>query len=302
MKKLFLKRHCLFFTTVVILAVCQILIIKKCFNAYRSKILRKENVVALTNSLSIKQSKLPNDHLGKERQFRADITQYRQFASKTWENMSKLAHASTSHSLPPNHIAVFFEISEYLTWARESCDALGVEFESTCSFGFRDFFEKSEQPLLSEIYDIHRQQEQLRLIISYLLESRTSYLKIISIERGDLPHSNYFENSDIFSPDVRQIGGNRSYLYKIKLTTFTDSFRNFLKSLYENEIPIIFRQISIHPNYTFKLVKNNPNQVLECLASTFSLVIEFLDIPPKLVQSNKKSAALYRKILYETTP
>ncbi|MDR1528351.1 MAG: hypothetical protein LBS22_02080 [Puniceicoccales bacterium] len=301
MKKLFFKRHYLFFITVIILAVCQILIIRNCFHAYRNKILQKENVIALTSSLGIKQSKLPHDHLEKERQFKADIIQYRKFASKTWENMSKLAYASSTRSLPPNHIAVFFEISEYLTWARESCDALGVEFEPFCSFGFQDFFEKNEQPLLSEIYDIHHQQEQLRLLISYLLESRTSYLKIISIERGDLPHSNYFENSDIFSPDVRQ-GGSKSYLYKIKFTTFTDSFRNFLKSLYENEIPIIFRQISIHPNYTFKLVKNSPDQILECLASTFSLVIEFLDIPSKLVQSNKKSAALYRKILYETAP
>ncbi|MDR0742404.1 MAG: hypothetical protein LBE98_03000 [Puniceicoccales bacterium] len=302
MKKLFFKRHCLFFITVTILAVCQILIIRNCFHAYRNKILQKESVTALTSSLGIKQSKLPYDHLEKERQFKADIIQYRKFVSKIWENMARLAYASSARSLPPNHIAVFFEISEYLTWARESCDALGVEFEPTCSFGFKDFFEKNEQPLLNEIYDIHRQQEQLRLLISYLLETRTSYLKILSIERGDLPHSNYFENGDIFFPDVRQVGGIRSYLYKIKFTTFTDSFRNFLKNLYENEIPIIFRQISIHPNYTFKLVKNNSNQILECLASTFSLVIEFLDIPSQLVQNNKKSAALYRKISYETAP
>ncbi|MDR2628743.1 MAG: hypothetical protein LBC30_02000 [Puniceicoccales bacterium] len=302
MKKLFLKRHCLFFATITILAVCQILIIRNCFHVYRNKILQKESVTALTSSLGFKQSKLPHDHLAKERQFKTDVIQYRKFASKTWEKMLELARASNSRSLPPNHIAVFFEISEYLTWARESCDALGVEFESTCSFGFRDFFEKNEQPLLSEIYDIHRQQEQLRLLISYLLESRTSYLKIISVEREDLPHSNYFENGDIFSPDVRQVEETRSYLYRIKFTTFTDSFRNFLKSLYENEIPIIFRQISIHPNYTFKLVKNNPSQILECLASTFSLVIEFLDIPPKLIQNNKKNAALYRKISYEAAP
>ncbi|MDR1457562.1 MAG: hypothetical protein LBI47_01790 [Puniceicoccales bacterium] len=302
MKKLFFKRHCLFFTTVLILVVCQILILRNCFRAYSNKILQKESVIALAKSLDIKQSKLPSDHLERERQFKADIIQYRKFVSKTWENMSKLAYASSSHSLPPNHIAVFFEISEYLTWARESCDALGVEFEPSCSFGFKDFFEKNDQPLFSEIYDIHRQQEQLRLLISYLLESRTSYLKIISIERGDLPHSNYFENSDVFSPDVGQVEGSKSYLYKIKFTTFTDSFRNFLKSLYDNEIPIVFRQISIYPNYTFKLVKNNPSQILECFASTFSLVVEFLDIPSQLIQGNKKNAALYRKILYETAP
>jgi hypothetical protein len=216
--------------------------------------------------------------------------------------MLKLAYASSSRSLPPNHIAVFFEISEYLTWARESCDALGVEYESSCSFGFKDFFEKNEQPLFSEIYDIHCQQEQLRLLVSYLLESRTSYLKFISIERGDLPNSKYFENSDVFSPEVRQVEGSKSYLYKIKFTTFTDSFRNFLKNLYENEIPVILRQISIHPNYTFKLVKNNPNQILECFASTFSLVVECLDIPSQLTQGNKKNVALYRKISYETAP
>ncbi|MDR2779402.1 MAG: hypothetical protein LBB16_03955 [Puniceicoccales bacterium] len=302
MKNLFFRRHCLFFTTIAILVICQILIIRNCFHAYRNRIIQNESVIALTNSLNAKRSKLPQDHLEKERQYKADIIKYRNFASKTWGNMSKLAYASNSHSLPPNHIAVFFEISDYLTWAKESCDALGVEFESTCSFGFKDFFEKNEQPLSNEIYDIHRQQEQLKLLLSYLLESRTSYLKIVSVERSDLPYSNYFENGDVFLPNVRQIEGNKSYLYKIKFTTFTDSFRNFLRNLYENEIPVIFRQISIHPNYTLKLTKNNPDQILECLASTFSLVVEFLDIPSKLVQSNKKNAALYRKILYETAP
>jgi hypothetical protein len=282
--------------------MCQVLIVKNCFNAYRNKIIQRESVTAITNSLAAKQSKLPHGHLEKERQLKADVIQYRKFVSKNWENMSKLAYANSSHTLPPNHIAVFFEISDYLTWARESCDALGAEFEPSCSFGFRDFFEKNEQPLFNEIYDIHRQQEQLRLLISCLLESRTSYLKIISIERGDLPYSNYFENGDVFLPNVRQVDGDKSYLYKIKFTAFTDSFRNFLRNLYENEIPVIFRQISIHPNHTFKLVKNNPDQILECLASTFSLVVEFLDIPPDIVQGNKKNAALYRKISYETAP
>jgi hypothetical protein len=72
--------------------------------------------------------------------------------------------------------------------------------------------------------------------------------------------------------------------------------------LRENEIPVILRQISIHANHTFKLIKNNPNQILEYLASTFSLVIEFLDIPPDIVQGNKTKAALHRKIAYGTAP
>jgi hypothetical protein len=214
--------------------------------------------------------------------------------------MAKFLHANNSRVLPPNHVAVFFEISDYLTWAKESCDSLGVEFDPACSFGFSDFFDKNEHPLSTEIYDIHRQKEQLRLILSYLFEARSSYLKIISVERGDLTHSMYFGNRDVFSPEIRQVEGTKSYVYRLKFITFTNSFRNFLRALYSNEIPIIFRQISIQPNYTFRLAKGNQSQILECLASTFSITVEVLDFPQNFSKYGKKSAALRRKISYET--
>jgi hypothetical protein len=186
-------------------------------------------------------------------------------------------------------------------WARESCDALGVEFDPACSFGFRDFFEKNESPLVAEIYDIHRQQEQLRTVLFHLFEARSSFLKLFSVEREDLSHAAYFESNDVFFPDVRHVERAKSYVYRIKFATFTNSFRNFLKALYSNEIPVIFRHIQIQPNYTFKLVKNNESQILECLASTFSVTLEILDFPQNISRHGKKNAALQRKIFYKNS-
>jgi hypothetical protein len=233
-----------------------------------------------------------------ERQMRVDLSQYRRFILETWPKMSEFGRANDVRPLPPNHVAMFFEISDYLTWAKESSDSLGVEYDPACSFGFKDFFERSEQPLTSEICDIFMQKEHLKLILSYLFEARSSYLKIISVERGDVSHSAYFSSNDVFTPEIRQVSGAKSYVYRIKFTTFTNSFRNFLRALYNGEIPVIFRQISVQPNHTFKLTRLSPSQVLECLASTFSITMEVLDFPQSFSKHGKKNAALQRKILY----
>ncbi|MDR1433490.1 MAG: hypothetical protein LBI61_04120 [Puniceicoccales bacterium] len=299
MKKFFFRRHCLFFTTLIILVMCQILILRHCFRAYGNKILQRDGIAALTDTLRIKREQLPKNHLEAEREMVIELEKYKKFIAETWPTMIEMAAINNPDTVPPNHVAAFFDISNYLLWARESCDALGVEFEPTCSFGFKDIFERNEQPLASEIFDVHRQKEQLQLLLSYLMESRSSYLKIVSVERGDDSRSAYFDNDDVFQPDIRQIDETVSHLYRINFTAFTDSFRNFLKKLYTNNIPVIFRQISVKPNHTFKLTKNNPGQISECLAANYSVVIEFLDIPQALFKS-RKNAAIYRKILYQT--
>jgi hypothetical protein len=299
MKKLFFKRHCLFFVTLVIFIISQVWVLKLCLDLYGKKIDQKERIAALIKTLNIKRQHLPENHMEAERQMSSDIGKYKTFAKTTWPNMSKLATNDQS-SIPANHIAMFFGISEYTTWAKESCDALGIDFEPTCSFGFSNSFEKNEQPLSSEIYNINQQKEQLKLLLSHLFESRSSYLKIISVERGDTSRSTYFRNEDVFNPTVKQINDGKSYVYKIKFSAFTNTFRNFLKSLHRSEVPVVFRQISVTPTYTFKLTRSNPDQILECLASTFELTVEFIDIPQNFFRHGKKNAAILRKISYQT--
>ncbi|MDR1401910.1 MAG: hypothetical protein LBI81_03080 [Puniceicoccales bacterium] len=285
-----------------ILLLCLLLITKHCFAAYSNKITQRENISALTETLALKRSQLPDNYLNSGKQMQIEVDQYKKFIGETWQKMANLSLMDNLYSIPLNHVAVFFEISNYLVWAKDSCDSLGLEFEPSCSFGFMNTFEKNERPLFSEISDIHQQKEQLKLLLSYLLESKSSYLKIISMERGDAVQSTYFDSSDVFMPDVKKVETGGSRIYRIKFTTFTNSFRIFLKNLYDNEIPIIIRQISVQPNHTFKLTKNNFEQVSECLASTYSLTIEFLDIPQSLSQHSRKNAALHRKILYKTMP
>jgi hypothetical protein len=302
MKKLFLKRHYLFFITAAILATSLAWIVKDCIGLCGAKINQKGTVDALAQTLGVRRERLPEDHLAAERQIETDLAQYRKFAAETWKKMLKLAYANEARTLPSNHVAVFFEISDYLTWAKESCDSFGIEFDSSCSFGFRDSFAKDEQPLSSEIYDIHRQKEQLKLLLSYLFESKMSYMKIISVERGDTSASAYFDGDDVFVPEIRQVEDAKSYVYRIKFTTFTNSFRAFMRNLYENEIPVIFRQISVQPNHTVKLTKGSGDRILESLASTFTLVLEFLDTPQNLTQYSRQNAAIYRRIMYWTAP
>jgi hypothetical protein len=300
MKKLFFRRNCLFFVTLVIFLIGEFWALKLCVGLYGDKLFRREQVSALSSALAGKTAHLPPNHIEVERHMRIDISHYKGFMANNFSPMLHLAHVNDPNSMPPNHIALFFEISDYLVWAKESCDSMGVEFDPTCSFGFSNFFEKNEQPLASEIYDIHVQKEQLKLLLSNLFESRSSYLKLLSVERSSPLRSTYTKYDDVFRPDVETINGGRSYLYRLKFTAFTETFRNFLKLLSNNEVPVAIRQISIIPNYSFKLTKNSPDQLLECTASTFSITLEFLDIPQSLLAHNKKSAAILRKILYET--
>jgi hypothetical protein len=302
MKKLFLRRHILFFITLAILVVCQAMILRHCFNLYGKNITQREHVAALMGTLGVKRENLPDDHMEAERRMRSDMATYKKFVLETWPRMAKLSQIGDQRLCPPNHIAVFFEIADYINWAKESCDSLGIEFEPSCTFGFSGIFEKNEQPLSTEIHSIHRQKEQLKLLLSYLFESKSSYLKVVEVARGDASMSTYFRNADVFPPEVRRVDGNDSYVYRIKFTAFTDTFRNFLKNLHENEIPVILRQLSVQPNYTLRLNNGNRSRLLECLPSTFTLTVEFLNIPQSFSHHGKRSAAVARKILYETGP
>lgn len=301
MKRIFLKRHIFFFVTLVFLIVGQIMLIGRCLRMYERKVIVRTDVESLSKNVKLKAKSLPAKHIDIEHKFQQSIQSYKKFVEEAWPIMTQRQIAEERHPVPANHVALFFEISDYLNWAKDSCDAFGVEYDINCTFGFKDVFEKNAHPLISEISDLHRQKEHLSVLLSYLFESKASYLKILSIERGD--HSaTYFRKNDVFDNKMRTNGMIPSHAYKIRYVGFTPTLRNFMHNLYNNDVPVIFRSITVHPNYSVKLTKNKPDQVLECLPSTITLIVEVLDVPYDFVSPKQPSASLIRKMKYMALP
>ncbi|MDR1595315.1 MAG: hypothetical protein LBR91_00075 [Puniceicoccales bacterium] len=291
----------MFFVTLTLLAICEVMILRHCIKAYSNRVVQEKSALALRGTLKDRRRRLPSNHMEIERRMKTDLLRCKDFTAKKWPKMSELSYMCNSNLVPPNDVAAFFEISNFLTWAKETCDSMDVEFDPFCSFGFKDRFEKKYQPLDNEILDIHTQKEQLKLILSYLIESRSSYLKIISVERGDDSQSTYFDNDDVFLPEVKRFTRETSHIYRIKFVAFTNTFRSFMKNLYENEVPVTLRHLSVVPSRTLKLTRNRPEQISECLASTFTIELEFLDIPQNFSQISRKSPIVSRKIFYKIT-
>lgn len=302
MKKLFFKRNIFFFITLVILVIGQFMLVGRCLHMYERKVVVRTDVESLSKNVQLKLKSLPQKHIDAEHKFQQSIQSYKDFVEEAWPIMTQRQIAEERHPVPSNHVALFFEISDYLNWAKDSCDAFCVEYDTNCTFGFKDVFDKNSHPLMSEIFDLHQQKEQLCVLLSHLFESRVSFLKILSIERGDNKSATYFRKSDVFENKTRTYGVIPSHVYKLRYIGFTPTLRNFMQRLYEDDVPVIYRSITVHPNYSVKLTKNQPDQVLECLASTVTLVVEVLDVPYGFISPKQPSASLIRKMEYMTLP
>ena len=66
-----------------------------------------------------------------------------------------------------------------------------------------------------------------------------------------------------------------------------------------HKFPIIIREIDVKPNKIFKMNKPSDDQISECLASIFTVVVEFLDVPESISSSLRKNAAVYRMLEYQ---
>lgn len=298
MKKIFFKRHLLFFVTMVILCLCCCLIAKKWIMVHRCQWRLREENALLNKTLQEKLSVLPVNYQDVREQMVHDINYCRDFAAAYWGDMLQLKYCSHNQVMPANDIGLAFEISDYLDWAKNSCDALGIEFSASCTFGFKDFFDSKTPVLASELYDLHQQKEQLKVLLSFLFESRLSYLKLVSVERCNLQPSVKLFDRDTFKPDVRMMEKAKSYVYRVRFASFTDSFRLFMQRLYENHVPAIFRQIDVQPNFSFRMEKRDDSFLLDCLPSTFSLIIELLDVPQDVVKHGAYNSSLTRRIHY----
>ena len=299
MKKFFIRRHLLFFITIIIFAVLQVLMVVKCAKFYKSRVEKKEYFKRLKCELSEKSKELPQNHIKAESQMRKNIDHYMKLISENYGKLISMQHLDNPTALPSNHTALFFEVRSYITWAKNTCDTLGIEVDPTCSFGFQNFFNRKETPTIGEIYDRHTQEEQTKILLSCLIEPKSDYLKILALERGDTDSSQYFEQDEMFASDFRQLTSSDSHVYKVQFVGFTDTLRNFLKGIYDGKFPIIIREIDVKPNKIFRMNKPSDDQISECLASIFTVVVEFLDVPESISSSLRKNAAVYRMLEYQ---
>ena len=299
MKKSFFRRHVFFFITLAILVLCECLIVKDCIRLYKIKMIRAESVTALKSTLDAKRQGLPHDHMEKERRAAINLREYRSFIDDTWPSIVKLPFVSNPNAESLNNVALFFSLSDYVSWAKEMCDAFGVGYDPSCTFGVQDLVERGQDIFANEVRNVQQQKEQLKLILSYLTESKDSYLKLLSIKREGNRQEAFFENNSLFLPEVNRFADGKSFMYQIKFSSFSGTFRKFLKNLYAAELPIIIRSIDVTPSPNVNFSKDRSQNLIECTPSVFSLVIEFLDIPQSYSQANKKGMAIQRKILYE---
>jgi hypothetical protein len=300
MKKLFFKRHKLFFISLLLLAVCEVMLVKRCLQYWQREIILTEEIRAMDAVLADKTKTLPDEYRQREQVANDDVQKYRNFIGDTWLNIAKRERDSEMVTQPSTNVALFFEISDFVTQSRELCDSLGISYDQDYTFGFSDYFSRKEQPLNSEILHIHQQKEHVRIVLKHLFESRAVYLRLSGIERGVGDRSTDYKTSDTFVSLERRIQSEdiQSYVYKFTFETFTNTFRKFLNNLRNAEVPVIIRGIEVETCKQTYLNRQTQEYLLKSMPSRYTLTLEILNLPSDLTRRYRRDAHYtHRKLM-----
>jgi hypothetical protein len=300
MKKLFFRRHRVFFISLFLLAACEVMLVKRCIQCWQREVVFTEEIKAMGAVLADKTKALPDEYRQRERVANDDIQKYRTFIADTWLNIAKRERDSEMVTQPSTNVALFFEISDFVTQSRELCDSLGIAYEQDYAFGFSDYFSKKEQPLSGEILRIHRQKEHIRTILKHLFESRAVYLRIDGIERGVGDMSVDYMAGDTFVSLERKIQSEniQSEVYRFTFETFTGTFRKFLNSLRNAEMPFIIRGIEVKScKQTYLSKQNQQAYLLQSMPSEYTLTLEVLNLPNDLTRRYRRDVHYARRKL-----
>jgi hypothetical protein len=271
---------------------------KRCVQYWHKGIVLSEEISAMNGVLANKTKTLPNLHMQWEQIANADIQKYRNFVADTWPNIAKRERENETKASPSTNVALFFEISDFVAQNRELCDSLGVSYEQDYSFGFREYLNQREQPLNSEIQDIHQQKEQIKIILKYLLESRTTYLRINGIERGTDKTSVNYGLGDTFVSLENRIPSEdiRSNIYRFTFESFTGTFRKFLSNLRDAEVPFVLRKIEIESCKQTYLNRQVQEYILKGVPSKYTITIEMPNLPNDLTRRYRRDARYLRRL------
>lgn len=297
MRKIFFKRHKLFFITFFLLMLCELILLHRYLRAYRVGTLLSAEIAESEKVLAEHSKNLPDKHMMLELRTNAVIKRYRQFISDTWLNITKREREDDGLNTPNNNIALFFEISDFVTRNRELCDSLGVAYDQEYAFGFKEYLNKKEQPLDSEIEHVHSQKEQIGMLLNSLIDARTNYLRIDSIKRGISQDSLTYRNGDVFLIDENRTSSDLvpSNVYQITFESFTSTFRRYLNSLRDAEVPVIIRGIEMQPYQTTYLNKQSQQYIVQGVPTKYTLTLEVLTLPNDLTRRYKHDARYMKR-------
>ncbi|MDR0595651.1 MAG: Amuc_1100 family pilus-like protein [Puniceicoccales bacterium] len=297
MKKLFFRRHKLFFISLLLLAICEVILAKRCVQYWQKEVMIGEEVKTIDSVLSDKNRALPSEYRLREQVANDDVQKYRNFVANTWLNIARRERDNEMIAQPSTNVALFFEISDFVTQNRELCDSLGISYDQDYSFGFSDYFNKKEQPLSSEILHIHQQKEHIKTVLKYLFESRAIYLHLDSVERGVSETSADSRNSDIFISHEKRIQSEdlQSDVYKFTFESFTSTFRKFLNGLRKGEAPLVVRGIEVEPCKQTYLKKQAQEYLIQGAPSKYTLTVEVLNLPNDLTRRYRRDVRYIRR-------
>ncbi|MDR2435972.1 MAG: Amuc_1100 family pilus-like protein [Puniceicoccales bacterium] len=300
MKKLFFRRHRVFFISLFLLAACEVMLAKRCIQYWQKEVMFAEEIKTIDAILADKTKALPGEYRQREQVANDDIQKYRTFIADTWLGIAKRERDNEMMTQPSTNVALFFEISDFVTQSRELCDSLGIAYEQDYAFGFSDYFSRKEQPLSGEILRIHRQKEHIRTVLKHLFESRAVYLRMGSIERGVSDMSVDYMAGDTFVSLERRIQSEniQSEVYRFTFETFTSTFRKFLNSLRSAEIPFIIRGIGVEScRQTYLSKQSQQAYLLQSMPSKYTLTLEILNLPNDLTRRYRRDAHYVRRKL-----
>ncbi|MDE6432470.1 MAG: Amuc_1100 family pilus-like protein [Opitutales bacterium] len=297
MRKIFFKRHKLFFITFCLLLLCEMILLHRYLKVYRESSILSAEIDESSRVLMERTKDLPLQHLTIEQKTNSLIRRYRQFISDTWLNITKRDHEDDGLVSPNNNIALFFEISDFITRNRELCDSLGIAYDQEYAFGFKEYLNKKEQPLENEIGLIHSQKEQIGMLLNYLVEARTNYLRIDNIERGIDQNSVAYRSGDTFVISENRLDTDilSANIYRITFESFTPTFRKYLNNLRDAEIPVTIRGIDIQPYQTTHLNKQTKQYIVQGTPTKYTLTLEVLDLPNDLTKRYRRDARYFRR-------
>lgn len=298
MNKFFIKRHCIFFLAVIFFVFSSVLLVNRSFKLWQKKSVLVYEIDGLLRTVSVKESNIPLKY-EESMKYLSDSTKTAiEFLNQNFNGLTNIISDYNLQPEPSNSIALFFELSDFVSSTKSKLDELGILFRDNENFGFSDFFNKKPQLNIKEIAFIYQQKEHINLLIKKLSNCRKTYLRILDIKRNSPYFTSKQVASDIFLPDVKFFSTENFsfFVYEIELEAFSDSFREFIVGLRSDEVPVVIRAIHCEPSPKPLLNKQNRDWVLHAPPTKFRITLEFFDYSNPCFDSFKNADRIEAKL------
>ena len=279
MNKFFMKRHCIFFLAVIFFILSSVVLINRSFKLWQRKSVLLHEIQGLSETVHMKEASVPDMYEDSMQKLLSATDVATVFFNKNFNDLAKIISNYNAQPEPTNSVALFFEMSDFVTTTKTKLEDLGIGFNGNGNFGFSDYFNKAQQPTTSDISFIYQQKEHINLLLEKLVDSRKMYMRVLNIKRNSPYQISKQVAADVFEPDVKLLSAEDFgfFVYEIEFEAFSDSFREFVVRLRSSEIPVVIRGIHCEPSPKALLNKQNKNWILHSQPTKFKIILEFFD-------------------------